>query len=146
MRIEHPRVPLQVRVGKNGEMAYRVGYAQFLTMRLMRVLKPGEQPPEGLITPTGILRKHIPNDLWPSGLVEARRVSEGHMEYRISKTGAGVLDDPKTVVTGKPRTAEQRTEARNIEKTINLLERQRLRKARRAAAQEGQGSRRTTAA
>lgn len=143
MRIEKPRTPSQVLV--EGKPAYRVGYAQMLMLRLIHALGPAESPPKGIITATGILREHIATDLWPTGLVDAERIGAGHMQYKLSHMGAFVLDDPNTVINGKPRTAEQRSQKRELEAAINLLERQRARKARQRTAATGNGSRRTAA-
>lgn len=140
MRIEKPRTPMQVLV--KGSPFYRVGYAQMLMLRLIDALGRTEAPPKGLLTATGILREHIANDLFPVGYVDVERLSDGFTEYKLSKRGKEVAHGDRTIVS-KPRTAKQRMEAREIDRAISLLERQRQRKAR--AMTGGTSSRRSIA-
>ena len=135
MRIEQPRVLPEIEV--NGKMRMRVGYAQWLALNLLSRVAAGQEPPDGIITPTGMLRKHIFPDMISLGLVQVEVKGKGLAHYYLTTLGKQVLAEG--VHTDPPK--EARREFSRLESLI-----QRARKAvgrpRLSRAQVAEGARR----
>lgn len=134
MRIERPRSPHMVTVvikGRGEVLRPVVGYAQKMALDLLDRLGRTEQPPKGTITATGVLREHVVRDMIPLGWVNAKRISDGVMDYYITKAGRfarehGIVQDPPKHVAKAKRNGAS--------KAPSLMAAQRARVARRAAA------------
>lgn len=125
MEIRKPRALQMVQDGN--KLRPKVGYAQFLALNLLDRVAKGDAPPPDLLTPTGILREHIFNDMIPLKLVDVEVKDTGVTQYFLTKLGRTVVEEG--VHSDPPKEARK-----EFNRILSLIQKLRPRRGRTAAA------------